>query len=70
MKADDQHILMPGEPGQVNYWSKRWGVSKAEINEAIINTGSLRVSVLRSYFKSRLAGFSFASFFRLLRLSF
>ena len=33
----------------INYWAKHWGTSASNISEAIINTGSNLLSMIRKY---------------------
>jgi hypothetical protein len=64
-------IIYPGETSEVNYWIKRWGISREELNEAILQTGSLRVKEIRDYLKKKkvaLGSVNLNSLMRLIRL--
>ncbi|HEX8515492.1 MAG TPA: DUF3606 domain-containing protein [Bacteroidia bacterium] len=47
------HIIYPGEQKTVSYWTRKWGISPSELNEAILETGSLHVKEIRQYLKSK-----------------
>jgi hypothetical protein len=41
----------PNENIDMVYWSKKWGVSTTQINDAILYTGSLNPTRLKTYLK-------------------
>jgi hypothetical protein len=42
----DRQYIHPEEDGNLRYWSRKWGVTDAQLHQAILNTGSLRSDVL------------------------
>lgn len=61
-------IIYPGEAAQVKYWTRRWGISRAELHEAILETGSLRVAEIKNYLKKKQFSFSLSGLLQLIRL--
>ena len=55
-------FIYPGEKDQVNFWTKKWGVTADQLNEAILQTGSIRVNEIRNYFVNKGVLFSFSNF--------
>lgn len=51
-------IIYPCENKQVNFWAKKWGVKADQLNEAIIQTGSIKRKVIKSYLEKK--GFIFS----------
>jgi hypothetical protein len=43
----DPIFVHPEEAGNMQYWSRKFGVSDRQLLDAIMQTGSLRASVLR-----------------------
>jgi hypothetical protein len=52
MKTDTT-IIHPEDSSNIHYWSKKWGVSNSQLNDAIINTGSLNPVRVREYLRTR-----------------
>ncbi|MES2681421.1 MAG: DUF3606 domain-containing protein [Bacteroidota bacterium] len=50
MKIQD-NLVHPEDNSNVSYWSKKWGVSIRQLNDAILYTGSLNPVRLREYLK-------------------
>jgi hypothetical protein len=50
MRTTD-NFIHPEEQGNLQYWSKKWGVSSYQLHEAIMNTGTLSADKLRQYLK-------------------
>lgn len=46
-------LIEPYEPAQMNYWTKKWGISYSQLQEAIIETGSLQQMEIKNYLKSK-----------------
>jgi hypothetical protein len=46
-------LIEPYEPAQMSYWTKKWGVSYSQLQEAILETGSLQQSEIKNYLKSK-----------------
>lgn len=63
---NEDQLIYPGEINQVNFWTKKWGVNTYHINQAILETGSIKSSVLRKYLEDKGIMFSFSG--TLLRL--
>lgn len=70
MKKDlnDIDLIYPGELEQVNYWTRKWGISRVQLNEAIIETGSIRVNEIKKYLKGKKIPMSYNGFIHYLRL--
>jgi hypothetical protein len=64
----EDHIIYPGETAQVNYWTKRWGIDAAQLHEAILQTGSLRVKEIREYLKKKKFSFTVTGIKQFIRL--
>jgi hypothetical protein len=46
-----QNLVHPEDNNNVNYWTKKWGVSIRQFNDAILDTGSLNPALLKEYLK-------------------
>lgn len=64
----EDHIIYPGETAQVNYWTRKWGISRADLHEAIMATGSLRVRELKDHLKRKRMSFSFSGLLQFIKL--
>jgi tRNA A37 threonylcarbamoyltransferase TsaD len=53
-------VIYPGEISEVQYWTRKFGVSRAELNEAILETGSLKAEEIKKYLRKRKFSFSFS----------
>lgn len=42
-------LIYPGDRDLVYFWIKKWGVTDAQLNDAIIETGSIQAGELRKY---------------------
>jgi hypothetical protein len=61
--------IFPGEEEQMEYWTKRLGVTRAQLNEAILETGSLNVIVIKNYLKKKKFPFSFSGIRSFIKLT-
>jgi hypothetical protein len=59
--------VFPFENDRVMRMARRWGVKRDQIEEAIIQTGSLKRAVIRDYLAKKGVVFSFSGFFFLTR---
>lgn len=66
MKILDTTIIHPEDKTNINYWTKKWGVSNHQLNDAILYTGSLNPSRIKAYFKKD--GWLEVPFFGLIKL--
>jgi hypothetical protein len=57
-------LLFPWERGQVKFWTEKWGITKEQLNEAIVQTGSIRISEIRKYLIRKGTLFSYTEWFR------
>jgi len=48
-KLNKETLVYPYKPKVVNYWTKKWGIKTQQLNEAILETGSIRSRVLRAH---------------------
>lgn len=53
MKPHDK-LIHPEDRGNLSYWTKKWGVSMAQLNDAILYTGSLNPARVREYLRKDL----------------
>lgn len=60
--------IYPGEIAQVNYWTKKWGITRIELNEAILQTGSIKVEEIKKYLLHKRDYFSISGLIRIIRL--
>ena len=53
MKFFNQHPkeLHPESMADLQFWSKKWGITVRQLNEAIVDTGSTNISFLKSHLK-------------------
>jgi hypothetical protein len=64
----EERNIYPGENSEVFYWTRKWGISKAELYEAMLQTGSLRTNDLRNYLKRKKLQYSFAGILQFIKL--
>ena len=57
-----EDLIYPYESSQVNFWARKWGIAPSQLQDAIIQTGSLRRKVLREYLEKKGIVFSFSGF--------
>lgn len=62
-------FIQPGEDSQEEYWIKKLGITKAQLHEAILETGSLRVQEIKNYLKKKKLPFSFSGIKTFLKLN-
>jgi hypothetical protein len=60
-------LIYPGDREQVYFWTKKWRVTDGQLNEAIIETGSIQVKVIKNYLAEKGLVFSFPHFIRRLK---
>lgn len=60
---NNDQLIYPGERTQVNFWTKKWGINTSHLNQAILETGSIRSSVIRKYLEDKGILFSFSTTF-------
>jgi uncharacterized protein DUF3606 len=51
MKTQDADFIHPEDVSNLNYWTKKWGVSMRQLNDAILYTGSLSTTRIKDYLK-------------------
>lgn len=44
-----QIFLHPEEPGNLEYWAAKWGITVKQLSEAIVDTGKLNISEIKSH---------------------
>ena len=54
MKTQDTEFIHPEDINNLNYWTKKWGVSARQLNDAILYTGSLNTTRIKNYLKKDL----------------
>ncbi|MBA3665358.1 MAG: DUF3606 domain-containing protein [Bacteroidetes bacterium] len=63
----DNQVIYPCERKQINFWAKKWGIRAQELNEAILETGSIKRKVLKSYLEKKGILFSVSGSLRKLK---
>jgi hypothetical protein len=58
MKTQDTHYIHPEDLSNLNYWSKKWGVTSRQLTDAILNTGSIRTAELKAYLRKNVYYYS------------
>lgn len=53
MKIQDHVSVHPEDNNNISYWTRKWGVSPRQLNDAILDTGSINIAELRAYLKKR-----------------
>lgn len=48
-----QNFLHPEEPGNLEYWAAKWGVSVKQLNEAIVDTGKLNTREIKLHLRNK-----------------
>ena len=51
MIPTDSKFVHPEDFINLRYWTKRWGVSLHELNDAILYTGSLNTNEIKTYLR-------------------
>lgn len=51
MKIQDHSLIHPEDNNNIHYWSKKWGVSTRQLNDAILYTGSLNPHRIKDYLR-------------------
>ncbi|MCE3226401.1 MAG: hypothetical protein K0S32_952 [Bacteroidetes bacterium] len=59
-----KEFIYPCENKDMKFWTRKWGISNNQLNDAIIQTGSIRSKVIRKYLEQKGVLFSFAGLFR------
>ncbi len=54
-------LIYPGDRDLVYYWIRKWGVTDAQLNDAIMETGSIQAREIRRYFIDKGLIFSISS---------
>jgi len=49
----ENQVIYPCEHKQVNYWAKKWGVKAQQLNDAILETGSIKRKVIKNYLEKK-----------------
>lgn len=49
MKIQDHSLIHPEDTNNIHYWTKKWGVSTRQLNDAILYTGSLNPQRIKNY---------------------
>lgn len=60
MTHRNNEVIYPGDRDQVYFWTRKWGISGDQLNEAIIETGSIRIRDIKKYLIRK--GFIFSIF--------
>jgi hypothetical protein len=66
MKIQDTTLIHPEDKTNIHYWTKKWGVSNNQLNDAILYTGSLNPGRIKEYLKKE--GWFEIPFFGLIKL--
>lgn len=68
MKTKDT-LIHPEDSNNLHYWTKKWGVSVRQLNDAILDTGSVDSNRVKEYLKKDIWYYSpLTGFINLLRI--
>ena len=56
-----QSLIYPGEEDQISFWTKKWDITVDQLNEAILETGSINIKEIKKYLVTKGILFSFSS---------
>ncbi len=45
----NKELIYPGNHYQVAFWTRKWGITIDQLNEAIIETGSIKPPEIKNY---------------------
>lgn len=51
MRIQDHISIHPEDASNISYWTKKWGISIRQLNDAILDTGSVNISDIRHHLK-------------------
>jgi hypothetical protein len=51
MIPTDTKFIHPEDFNNLNYWTKKWGVSLHQLKDAILYTGSLNTDAIKTYLR-------------------
>jgi len=60
----DSDLILPYDRLQVDYWTRKWGISQKQLHDAILDTGSIKTSVIRSYLEKKGQVFTLRGFMK------
>lgn len=64
-------LIHPEDNSNIIYWTKKWGVTRRQLSDAILHTGSVNPLRIKEYLKKDLWYYSpLAGLFRILKLKF
>ncbi len=66
-KTDKHELIYPENSNQVCFWTKKWGITVKQLNDAIIETGSINVSEIKKYLTNKGILFSIQGLIKYLR---
>jgi hypothetical protein len=46
-------VIHPENSSEVNYWAKKWGINVRQLYDAILETGSVKLSDIRAALRKR-----------------
>lgn len=55
-----EQFICPGELEEVTFWTKKWGITVDQLNDAIIETGSINIKELKEHLIQKGVLFSFS----------
>jgi hypothetical protein len=61
--------IYPGEDTQIQYWTRKLGITREQLHEAILQTGSLRIEEIKSYLRKKKFSFSFTGIRTFIKLN-
>lgn len=47
--GNKNELIYPSDNDQVIFWTKKWGISAKQLNDAILETGSVNVKEIKHY---------------------
>lgn len=70
MKAKDT-LIHPEDNSNIMYWTKKWGITRRQLSDAILHTGSVNPLHVKEYLRKDLWYYApLVGLFRILKLKF
>jgi hypothetical protein len=51
--ATKRSVIHPEDQNDLAYWTRKWGVNAREINDAILETGSIRLQDIKNVLRKK-----------------
>lgn len=67
--ADTKDLIYPYNE-RMNHWTRKWGITKTQLNEAVLETGSINIKLVKKHLVRKGIIFSIRSLSRYIRYRF